>query len=326
MSKSGKSDKSGKSSNSNSGNSKAPSLEIHSDGDVQKALGIMNKHPMTLVLVYAVWCPHCHTFMEQWKKYKKLPNRNSPMITVEQTFMNKLLPHIQTKEGAPMSVDGFPTVLLNMNKGAVGATKSRGEAGQNVGEIIQDPRDESAMNELLSNSRNTLMGSQPATTKPSTAINASAFRDSIQGSQVPTTGSTMSETENASNYMTTGEGSLNANTNTGANENTNMSATVTPSASAKARRIAVPKKVATAIKNASNAATSLRSQGSEELNITNIAASEKGSFVSKPMGENVTMKGGGCAAAAPSGLCQLGGGSSRANSLFAQLEKYVRGN
>ena len=90
------------------------------------------------------------------------------------------------------------------------------------------------------------------------------------------------------------------------------------------KRMAITKKVAAAIKNASNEAESLRSAGNNELDMSNIIASSKGTFVSKPKGENNTMSGGGNAA--PSGLCQLGGGSGRANSLLAQLGAYAKSN
>lgn len=285
-------------------NSASPSIEIRSDADVKKAVGMMNKHPISLVLVYAVWCPHCHTFMEQWNKYKKLPNRNSPMIAVEQTFMNKLLPHIQTKEGGPMSVEGFPTVIMNMNKSAVGAAESRGqrsESGQNVGEIIEDPRNESAMSELLSNSGSRMVNANSSMSMPTigtTAVNASVFENSIQGSQ---------DRKGSSENM---------------NENTveiNASMSSTP---VSAKRAALTKKVAAAIKNASNEAESLRSAGNDELDMSNIAASSKGTFVSRPKRE--AMSGGG--KTAPSGLCQLGGGSGRADSLLAQLGAYAKSN
>lgn len=43
-------------------------LEVRSPSQIQELEGVLSKGPMTLVLVFADWCPACHRFMKElWK-------------------------------------------------------------------------------------------------------------------------------------------------------------------------------------------------------------------------------------------------------------------
>lgn len=177
-------------------------IDIKNSADVKKALDVLGKHPLVVVLVFANWCPHCHTFMEQWNKYKKTPNRNTPMISVEQTQMNELLPHIKQPDGAPMSVDGFPTVLLSMNR-EVANGSTAGSATANVGTVINDPRNEANMTSLLQNGPAVVSAEGPEDSNEAntSALNASYYSKSIRtgtGSQ-PLSSNVLTAIKSASN-------------------------------------------------------------------------------------------------------------------------------
>jgi thiol-disulfide isomerase/thioredoxin len=124
----------------------APSLNVRNEADVKKALNILKSHPLTVVLVFANWCPHCHSYMPTWNKLSKTPNRSAPMIAVEQQYAEPILNSMGT------TVEGYPTVFA--------ATRTQNASQPNVGEPITNPREEATMQNLLVNG-NYALGNQP---------------------------------------------------------------------------------------------------------------------------------------------------------------------
>jgi thiol-disulfide isomerase/thioredoxin len=123
------------------------SLNVRNEAEADNALEIMKKSPITIVLVFANWCPHCHSYMETWNKLKKLPNR-APMVEMDAAAdgpgaseaVKEFLSSIKGPDGAPMEVNAFPTVLsVKNNKGSLEA------------EPVENSRDEAAMEEMLLN-------------------------------------------------------------------------------------------------------------------------------------------------------------------------------
>lgn len=120
-------------------------VNVRNEAEADNALEIMKKSPITIVLVFANWCPHCHSYMDEtWNKLKKLPSR-APMIEMDaaseepgaKEAVQEFLRNIKTPEGAPMEVNAFPTVL-SVNKKLVATP-------------VENSRDESNMKELLMN-------------------------------------------------------------------------------------------------------------------------------------------------------------------------------
>jgi thiol-disulfide isomerase/thioredoxin len=126
--------------------SHAPSINVRNEADVKNALNILKSHPLTVVLVFANWCPHCHSYMPTWNKLAKTPNRSVPMIAVEQQNAEPILNSMGT------TVEGYPTVFA--------ATRTQNASQPNVGEPIANPREESTMKNLLVNG-NSALGNQP---------------------------------------------------------------------------------------------------------------------------------------------------------------------
>jgi len=108
----------------------------------------MKKSPITIVLVFANWCPHCHSYMETWNKLKNLPNR-APMVEMDaaseepgaKEAVQEFLSSIKGPDGGPMEVNAYPTVLSVKNK-----------QGSLNAEPVENSRDEEAMSEILMNS------------------------------------------------------------------------------------------------------------------------------------------------------------------------------
>ena len=271
--------------------STVPTLDIKSAGDVKKALDIMKKHPLTIVLVFTNWCPHCHTFMSRWNKLKGVPNRTSPMISVEQQFSNELLSNMSDETGKPPRIDGYPTVLANSSKG-----------NQNVGVQVSTSSDEALTN----------------LAKGNTNMNVENSNNSINNENENVNENNMNTNKNNVNVNNINENNIQVNENNNINGtfaasnssesiNNNTSASASPSTSLSAA-------VRKAVKNASNESVKetkrLRGKADEELSFPSSG------FASPPSPEKSTMTGG---AGAPSGLCRLSGGSNQP-TLYSMLK------
>ncbi len=129
-------------------------INVRSENDIKRALDVLKEHPIVLVLVYANWCPHCHSYMPFWDKLGKTSGRNVPMIAAEQTFSEPIVSNIM-QNGKPMTIEGYPTVI------AVGKEPA---SGMNVGVEIPNSRDETVMTNMVKNG--TLISDNRVPTSP----------------------------------------------------------------------------------------------------------------------------------------------------------------
>ena len=307
-----------KNSASASGSTTAESLDINSSSDVKKALDIMRKNPLTIVLVFASWCPHCHTYMKRWNEYKSLPNRTSPMISVEQQLSGQLLSEISNENGDPVNVSAYPSVLAttnsnmnsNNNPSVNGSTSTQ---RSNVGAPVNHS-DNSAMVNLLTNGSAAL--SQPST-----------------GSTASSTDATMNESMDASDFAE----SIGNNDASFQKKGTKLKKdAATPfrradlsNAIRKALQATTEKRMRRGLPAA--AAAQQRQQRQPQQRQPQQQRQTNEHFVSVPKPEELTMGGGGggCTAGihgGPSGLIKLnGGGMAQTNTLFEILKSYSNG-
>jgi thiol-disulfide isomerase/thioredoxin len=90
------------------------------------------KKGVTIVFVYADWCPHCHNYKPTWKDICKSKGRNVNMVAVNEKVLSKTsLPNRTT-------IEGYPTVIA--------VNSITGETTN-----IPNYRDVSAMKNLASN-------------------------------------------------------------------------------------------------------------------------------------------------------------------------------
>lgn len=91
-----------------------PPLDVRTPHDVQEIIKRITKGPVTVVLVYADWCGHCHTLMPHFKAASKLAQRNSQVISIPDYRLKEYNKVIKShNRSAPtLNVEGYPSVLL----------------------------------------------------------------------------------------------------------------------------------------------------------------------------------------------------------------------
>lgn len=94
-------------------------LDVRSENSISSLMKLVKKGPITIVLVYADWCGHCHTFKPKFDEAAK--NRKSPLqvASVNETMLNSVNKHINSmnKSAKPINVSGYPSVISLNNKG-----------------------------------------------------------------------------------------------------------------------------------------------------------------------------------------------------------------
>jgi hypothetical protein len=70
--------------------------------------------PITIILVYADWCGHCHTYKPAFMKTIKHANNTTQVASLNETMVdsvNKAL-HKNNANHKPISVEGYPSITL----------------------------------------------------------------------------------------------------------------------------------------------------------------------------------------------------------------------
>lgn len=89
-------------------------VDVTSMKDLKGMWERISKGPLTVVLVYAPWCGHCHQLMPHFDAAAKSRDRtvqvvkvNDQMLPAANTYMRQNM-----KSAKPIEIDGYPTVLL----------------------------------------------------------------------------------------------------------------------------------------------------------------------------------------------------------------------
>lgn len=144
---------------------------------------LIERGPITIMLVYSTSCPHCHTYMPLWKQLCRQRQRRANMVSMEADVYQ------QTPMAAKKNVSGVPTVLFVdkagritegediRNKRLMTAAVQRGVSEEQLNTQTQTPP--------VSTSQATLTADSPIFTVKS----SSAPSSSMSLSEPPTSGS-----------------------------------------------------------------------------------------------------------------------------------------
>jgi len=89
-----------------------PPLDVRSEDSISSLMKLIKKGPITIVLVYADWCGHCHTYKPKFDEAAK--NRKSPLqvASINETMINSVNKRIKSmNNSANISVSGYPSVI-----------------------------------------------------------------------------------------------------------------------------------------------------------------------------------------------------------------------
>jgi len=95
-----------------------PPLDVRSEDSISSLMKLVKKGPITIVLVYADWCGHCHTYKPKFDEAAK--NRKSPfqVASINETMINSVNKRIKSiNNSANINVSGYPSVVSLNNKG-----------------------------------------------------------------------------------------------------------------------------------------------------------------------------------------------------------------
>jgi len=96
-----------------------PPIDIHSKEDIAKAIKQIMKGPVTILLVYADWCGHCHDLMPHWDAAANSPHRTVPSMKLNEKNTEEFNSALQSlnKKQSSIHVSAYPTVLVLDNNG-----------------------------------------------------------------------------------------------------------------------------------------------------------------------------------------------------------------
>jgi thiol-disulfide isomerase/thioredoxin len=91
-----------------------PPLDVRSPKQLNEVMKRISNGPVTVLVVYADWCGHCHKLMPHVKNAGNMANRNAQLISVNDEMLSRYNNTVNSvnRNASPIEVDGYPSVLL----------------------------------------------------------------------------------------------------------------------------------------------------------------------------------------------------------------------
>jgi thiol-disulfide isomerase/thioredoxin len=97
-------------------------LDVRSKNSLGEFKKRIKAGPITIIMVYADWCGHCHTMMPHFDAASASKERSVQSIKLNETMMadaNSVINRSINNKAKPLSVEGYPSVIMVDNKGNV---------------------------------------------------------------------------------------------------------------------------------------------------------------------------------------------------------------
>ena len=109
-------------------------IDVRSKKDIPEFIKRITKGPVTVVLVYADWCGHCHTYKPEFNKLAQSPNRTSQVLSLNETMVDAANESLKklNNNAKSIKVDGYPSTLVVSNNGSLVENVER----RSIGEVM----------------------------------------------------------------------------------------------------------------------------------------------------------------------------------------------
>jgi thiol-disulfide isomerase/thioredoxin len=97
-----------------------PPLDVRSSKHLKEFEKRIKTGPLTILLVYADWCGHCHTMMPHFDAASKSPNRSIQAVKVNEQMLSNVNSTINksiNKSAKSINVEGYPSIIVVDKKG-----------------------------------------------------------------------------------------------------------------------------------------------------------------------------------------------------------------
>lgn len=92
-----------------------PPLDVRSKSEMADFVKRVTSGPLTIIMVYADWCGHCHEMMPHFDTASKNSGRSIQSVKMNETMVNQMNNTINksiNSSAPPIKVDGYPSILL----------------------------------------------------------------------------------------------------------------------------------------------------------------------------------------------------------------------
>jgi thiol-disulfide isomerase/thioredoxin len=96
-----------------------PAVDIRKPSQMKELSKRIKQGGLTIILVYADWCGHCHEFMPHFDAAAKSPKRSVQVAKINDSMVSNMNSAIKSinSNASPIQVDGYPSVVLVDSKG-----------------------------------------------------------------------------------------------------------------------------------------------------------------------------------------------------------------